>query len=260
MAEKKGLGLKLTRTSANGNAKRSLREPRPKLLVSIVNNEDSLRLKEVLDDCSIALGFSFAGTGTAHSAVLDYLGIGQTEKAVLVSLIPETDEDIVLREIRQKMSLSRVGRGISFTIPLSGISEIVARGLNGAATEKTLDGRKFMKDEERKYDLVVAAVAVDHVDIAMEAARAAGAAGGTIIRSRSMENAKAEQFIGITLMQEQEILLVLTRRENKLAIMEALNEAVGLKTEAGGVIFSLPVDKTAGIAVREEEISEEKNG
>lgn len=233
-----------------------LREARTKLLVSIVNPDDEIPLKEVLDDCSIALAFTFAGMGTAHSAVLDYLGIGQTEKSILGSLIPETDEDTILREIRQKILSTR--RGISFTIPLSGISEIVAKGINGAATEKTLDGRKIMKNEDRKYDLVVAAVAVNFVDIAMEAARAAGAAGGTVIRARSTSNAKAEQFIGITLMQEQEILLILTKRENKLAIMEALNEKVGLKTEAGGVIFALPVDRTAGVSAVDEVRADEQ--
>lgn len=242
-------------------SQKSTRAARPKLLVSIVNREDKLQLKEVLDDCSIALAFTFAGTGTAHSAVLDYLGIGQTEKSIMVSIIPETDEAIILREIKHKMSLYHVGKGISFTIPLSGISEIVAKSLTGAATEKTLDGRKLMTNEQRKYDLIVAAVAVNHVDIAMEAARAAGAAGGTIIRARSTSNAKAEQFIGIKLMQEQELLLVLAKRENKFAIMQALNEKVGLKTDARGVIFSLPVDKTAGIsAVDREEKNKEKHG
>ena len=246
------------KASSKQTAKSAGRTPRPKMLVSIINHEDELRMKEVLDDCSIALAFTFAGTGTAHSAVLDYLGIGQTEKSVLCSLIPESDEDIILREIRTKMALYRVGRGISFTIPLSGISEIVAKGLTGAATEKTFDGRKVMTNKDRKYDLIVAAVAVGQVDDAMEAARAAGAAGGTILRARSISNAKAEQFIGITLMQEQEILLILAKRENKLAIMQALSDRVGLKTEAGGVIFSLPVDKTAGIAAAEEDKTEEK--
>lgn len=233
------------------------RTERAKLLFSIVNHEIEHRFKEVLDDCSVALAFTFSGTGTAHSAVLDYLGIGQTEKAILISLIPETDEALILSEIRQKMALYRVGRGISFTVPLSGISEIIAKSLNGAATEKVLDRRKVMKDSDRQYDLIVAAIAVNHVDIAMEAARAAGAAGGTVIRARSTDNAKAAQFIGITLMKEQELLLILAKRENKLPIMQALNDAVGLKTEARGVIFSLPVDRTVGIAADEEEPKKE---
>ena len=150
------------------------------------------------------------------------------------------------------MSLYLVGRGISFTVPLTAVSEIVANGLQSAATEKTIDGSKVMKDEQRQYDLIIAAMAANFVDDAMTAARAAGAAGGTVVRGRSLSNDKAEQFIGISLMHEQELLFILTTREHKLDIMKALSEKVGLKSEAGGVIFSLPVDRTAGIAVAQE--------
>ena len=48
---------------------------RVKLLVSIVNARDEVRLKEVIDECSVSLSLSFSGTCTAHSQVLDYLGI-----------------------------------------------------------------------------------------------------------------------------------------------------------------------------------------
>ena len=225
---------------------------RTKALVSIVNRDDEDELKEILDDVSVALSFTFAGTGTARSAVLDYLGIGNTEKSFVVSLIPESDEETIMRELRARMSLYLVGRGISFTVPLTAVSEIVANGLQSAATEKIIDGSKVMKDEQRQYDLIIAAMAANFVDDAMTAARAAGAAGGTVVRGRSLSNDKAEQFIGISLMHEQELLFILSTRERKLAIMQALSEKVGLKTEAGGVIFSVPVDRTAGIAVAAE--------
>lgn len=225
---------------------------RVKLLVSIVNKNDIERLKDVIDECSVSLTVAFAGTGTAHSQVLDYLGIGETEKTIALSLIPESDEALIMREIRTRISLYLVGRGISFTIPLTGISEIVANGLTGAASEKTVDGSKIMTNETRQYDLIVAALAAGFADEAMEAARSVGAAGGTIIHALSLDNAKAEQFIGVSLLQERDILLILTKREAKMAIMQALFDTVGLKTQAGGIIFSLPVDKTAGISAADE--------
>lgn len=230
---------------------------RVKLLVSIINRGEDSRLNEILDEFSVSLSFEFAGTGTARVAVLDYLGIGETQKSVLLSLIPERDEDAILREIRAKMSLYLAGRGISFTVPLSAISEIVANGLTSAAHNKSVDGRKMMKDNDRKYELIIASMAANNIDEAMEAARSAGAAGGTIIRARSVDNDKAEQFIGISLMEEQELLIILAKREGKMAIMQALNERVGLKSAAGGIIFSVPVDKTAGIAMDEETTKED---
>lgn len=266
MAEEKktALGAKIVRSAKNGvkavsasiashgQKPKPTRTQRLKMLFSVVSREDELRLKELLDDCSISLGLVFAGTGTARSALLDYLGIGETPKSILVCLFPEYDEDLLIREIRNKMSLYLVGKGISFTVPLSGVSGIVAGGITKASTEKSSEGKKFMGDGERKYDLIVAAVAAGNVDDALEAARSAGAAGGTIVRARSVSNQKAEQFIGISLAQEQEILLILAKRETKLAIMNALSDHVGLKSEAGGIIFSLPVDRTAGIAAADE--------
>lgn len=227
------------------------RPNRIKLLLSVVSPADEGKLKEILDDASVSLSYTFAGTGTARSQVLDYLGIGDTAKSVVVSLIPESDEGMIMRVLRRKMALYTVGKGISFTLPLSAISEVTANGLVKAAANKTAEGKK-VTDQDRKYDLIVAAVEAGRVDEAMEAARAAGAAGGTILRARALENDKAEQFIGITLAREQEILLVLAKRESKLAIMSALSEKVGLKTAAGGVVFSLPVDKTAGISAADE--------
>ncbi len=253
----KGKIKAINEKEGRSGAKSAPRGNRTKLLISVVNQKDDVVLKEILDDFSVTLSFTFAGRGTARSAVLDYLGIGETEKAVVFSLFPESDEELILHEIREKMSLYLVGRGISFTVPLSAVSDIIAGGLVRAAANKTVNGSKIMNNEGRKYDLIIAAVDSNLTDEAMEAARSAGAAGGTIIRARSLENAKAEQFIGITLAKEQELLLILSKREGKLAIMNALSERVGLKTEAGGIIFSIPVDRTAGIGAAEEIAAEE---
>lgn len=256
--EKTVATAKKTAAKATAKTKPAPKKQRAKVLVSIVNKGDEHSLKEILDDVSVSLSFVFSGSGTARSAVLDYLGIGQTEKSVLISLIPEYDEETIMREIRAKLALYLVGRGISFTIPLSAVSEIIANGITGASTNKTMEGKKIMSDEERQFSLIVAAVAANHTDEAMEAARSAGAAGGTIIRARSIDNKKAEQFVGITLTTEQELLLILAKKESKMAIMQAISETAGLKTEAGGVIFSMPVDKTAGIGVQEAPADEKK--
>ena len=104
-----------------------------------------------------------------------------------------------------------------------------------------------MKEDTRMYDLIIAAMQSGFADDAMNAAREAGAAGGTLIHATTLNNRKAEQLIGITLQQETEILMILTKREGKLPIMRAIQETAGLKTDAGGVLFSLPVDNLIGV-------------
>ena len=187
-------GTAVKRIRKNAEPVRTERPSRPKLLISVLNPDDDEKMAQILNEYSVSLNYAFAGTGTARSNVLDYLGIDILEKSVMFSLIPECDEDLILGQIQKKMALYLVGRGISFTLPLSGISEIVAKGI-----------------------------------------------------ASSVGNSKAEQFIGISLQKESEILLILSNRESKQAIMQAISEKAGLKTDAGGIIFSLPVDKTVGI-------------
>ena len=240
------------RTEAE-KAKEKRRNPkngiRMKLLVGVVNVGDDKKITEIANTYGAALSYKFDAFGTARTAVLDYLGLGETKKKLVVSIIPDTSERQILEGIQNEMSLYLVGRGICFTLPLTGVSSIVAHGLiKGVAQDKN-SGRDKMKDEktERSYDLIVAAMQSGYAEDAMEAARSAGAAGGTLIHASTLNNRKAEQLIGVTLQQETEILMILTAREGKLEIMRAIQETAGLKTDAGGVLFSLPVDNLIGV-------------
>ena len=131
MAENKGKSVKAAAKNVASKlksvvvpAQKQAKAPAPapartKLLLGIVNRRDELKLKEVMDDCSVALSYTFDGMGTARSQLLDYLGIGETEKTIVLSVIPETDEERIMRNLRRELSLYLAGRGISFTIPLT---------------------------------------------------------------------------------------------------------------------------------------------
>lgn len=224
------------------------RGPRLKLLVGIVSSGDAAKVAEICNSSGAALSYSFDGYGTARTAVLDYLGLGEIPKRVVLSLIAESTEKTVLETIQKEMSLYLVGKGICFTLPLTGVSSIVANGLLKGAPQEKNSGREVkMNEDTRMYDVIIAAMQSGYADEAMNAAREAGAAGGTLIHATTLNNRKAEQLIGVTLQRETELLMILTRREGKLPIMRAIQETAGLKTDAGGVLFSLPVDNLIGV-------------
>lgn len=226
-------------------AVRTERPSRPKLLISVLNPDDDEKMAQILNEYSVSLNYAFAGTGTARCERTRLSGYRYSGEVGDVFAHSGMRRRSHFGTDPEKDGALSGGAGISFTLPLSGISEIVAKGI--ASSEKTIDGSKIMKDENRKYDLIVVEVEAGYVEEVMEVARTAGAAGGTIVRARSVGNSKAEQFIGISLQKESEILLILSNRESKQAIMQAISEKAGLKTDAGGIIFSLPVDKTVGI-------------
>ena len=109
------------------------------------------------------------------------------------------------------------------------------------------------------YDLVIAVVNEKYSDIAIEAARSAGATGATVFHTRSVDNAKIEQGMGAASPTDTDSIFFLTSKEYKLKIMEAVRDAAGLKTEGGAILFSIPVDDLVGIGRFDGEIKAEDN-
>ncbi len=222
---------------------------RLKVLVCVVGQKDGEKINEICNRECGTLTYTFEGSGTARSAMLDYFGLGEQTKRILVSLIPESYEKNILADILAEMSLYLVGKGICFTLPLSAVSSIVADRLTA---NKNKDGqrRKTMTSEDRTHELIVVAVQQGYAEEAMESARKVGAMGGTLINAKTLGNRKAEQLIGVTLQEETELLLIITKKDKKKEIMQAVQQSSGLKTDAGGILFSLPVDNLIGVGNR----------
>ena len=225
-------------------------EKRAKLLVCIIKKGEEMALTEACNEVSVSLHFSAIGYGTAKSNYMSFLGLDEIEKRMVYALIPNYCESRVLRAINQKLKLYLIGNGIAFTIPLSGISSIVSNAIlqTPFREEMIAENTKTTEKERNKmHELVVAVVNQKFTDKVLDCSRAAGATGATILHTRSVNNKQAEQLIGTTFMQETDTIAILTSREYKATIMEAIRQNAGLKTDGGAVLFSLPVDSLVGI-------------
>lgn len=92
--------------------------------------------------------------------------------------------------------------------------------------------------------LIVCIVNAGYSQNVMEAARAAGARGGSIIRGRGSANPEAEEFFNITIQPDKEVVLILVPDDIKDAVMTAVFKNSGLSTDGQGIAFSLPVERT----------------
>ena len=93
------------------------------------------------------------------------------------------------------------------------------------------------------HSLVLIVVNQGHTDDVMNTARAAGARGGTIIRSRWAGSEKSENFYGITVQAEKEIIAIAAGSQLRKLIMEAVNKKHGMNTEAGAMVCSVALDQ-----------------
>ncbi len=237
---------------------------RVKLLVGIINKEDESKFTEIVNECSTAVHFSGVGHGTARSSYMNYFGLGEIEKRITMSLIPAFAEHNILNSIGHGLKLYLVGRGIAFTLPLSGISNILNDAiLSGSDKSDRPTGRRApisrKKEKETMHELVIAVVNTKYTDMAIEAARSAGATGATVFHTKSINNERAEQSIGTSINRETDSVFFLTTLEYKTKIMEAVRDVAGLKTEGGAIIFSLPVDDLVGVGRFEDYVDGEEN-
>lgn len=98
-----------------------------------------------------------------------------------------------------------------------------------------------------QYEMIFCIVNTGFAVEAMEAAKKAGAKGGTILRARGTANPESEEFYGISIQPDKEILWIIVPKDIKDDVMHKLYQDVGLANEGKGIAFSLPVSHAIGL-------------
>jgi nitrogen regulatory protein PII len=158
-----------------------------------------------------------------------------------------------MREAARKLGLHNPGAGIAFTLPLSGINQPIVQVFKesiGKNFKIAFETEAEEMSSEIKFDLIISVVNQGYSDEFMALAREAGAGGGTVINARGIAHQGPVKFFGISVQDEKEIIAILSTRERKAPIMQAVSQAFGISSQAEGIIFSLPVDSVAGLDVR----------
>lgn len=182
--------------------------------------------------------------GTASESVLDLMGLEQSEKVMLTSAMRSTQKEKVKEWLVNQMLITDSGNGISLLIPFDGLGgETCKKRLAG---EEPIEKTEEINVENSKYVLIVVIADKGNVELIMDAARGAGATGGSFVKAHGTGN-QMSKFFGISIAEEKEITYIVSKRDDRDAIMYAIMNAEGFKTEAHGIVFSLPVEGVLGI-------------
>lgn len=182
------------------------------------------------------------GTGTATSEIMDILGLGSSEKDIIMSLAPMSAARALLDRLEDDLHSAAPGRGIAFTVPLAAVNSLVATVITMRTKVDWEDGGEM--DKEKKSSLVLVMLNQGYTDAVMETAKKAGARGGTIIRGRWVaDDGMDQQFQGVGQQAEKEILYIVVPREIRNGVMEAINTKHGVQTEAGALVCALGIDQ-----------------
>lgn len=98
-----------------------------------------------------------------------------------------------------------------------------------------------------KYEVILTVVKHGFTEAVIDAARNAGASGGTVLSGRGNSKKKAQNNYGLMMTEDKDIIMILSTKEAKTKIMNAIYKVSGIETEGKAIIFTLPADNVVGL-------------
>lgn len=92
-----------------------------KLLITVVNRNKTEFFIDLLSGFEVNFQTSMPAQGTARSETLHMLGLEDSDKSVIFSVIREDKAALALQTLGEKFHSLRGGKGIAFTVPLSSV-------------------------------------------------------------------------------------------------------------------------------------------
>ena len=90
-----------------------------KLLFTIVNRQKAEFYMDLLQSFEVNMQLAMSAHGTANSEMLNYLGLVDSEKVVIISAIREDKVKDAMKTLEEKFATIKNGKGIAYTVPMT---------------------------------------------------------------------------------------------------------------------------------------------
>ena len=213
-------------------------------VISVINPNMAPKMNAIMQTLELPLAIDLLGRGTARKNVLDLLGLSTHEYHIIMTIADRERTARLIDEARRNLYIDAPGQGIIVATPI--------KSVGGGKTLANLNAGKPTEGAPEinyNYEIVLAIANEGHTDTVMEAAREAGARGGTVLHGKGTGSKDAAKFFGVSIASEKEVIMIVAAASEKAAIMKSIINKAGTQTEAGAVVMSLPVSDVAGFGL-----------
>lgn len=211
-------------------------------LLSIVEQGRGKKLTKALSDRNIALHFQTVGYGTAPSEMMDLFGMGTNDKDIIISLGARNDVYSITKNLSEGLQGQAQYNGLMVVLDITAAGRVVTEFLHFTGNQTTEKETETMQNEHH-HNLIVIAVNEGYSEDVMQAARKAGATGGTVLKGRLVDPELFAELPNATVEGEREMLCILAPAKASKQIMEEVNRSFGVSSPANGILFALPAEK-----------------
>ena len=214
-------------------------------IISICDPKAAPKLTEICSELGLRIAVSLHGRGTAVRSMLDILGIEDNEKRVILTIANRKKTKEFIREQKRRLFIGVPGHGVAVAVPI--------KSIGGGKTVAFLNGEqqiaKYTPELNYAYELITVIANEGRSDLVMNAARSAGAKGGTVLHGKSTGAKDSEKFYNISISGEKEVILIVAEAAQKSEIMRSILKNAGPDSEAGAIVFSMPGSEVAGFGM-----------
>ena len=213
-------------------------------VLSVINPYGANLMKRICEELDLPIVLSTPCRGTATRSMLDLLGMDSRDRRLFMTIASPEQTKKLIEEQRRRLYIDAPGNGVTLGVPI--------KSVGGAKTLAFLSNGQNVKGLPTfnyDYELIMIIANQGATDQVMDAARSAGARGGTVIHGLGTGSKNAEKFYKVSIAAEKEVILIVSAASQKAAIMKAIIEQAGPDTKAGAIAFSLPVSELAGFGI-----------
>ena len=210
-------------------------------VISVIPPLGTTIMKNICEGLKLPIVLSLPCKGTATRSMLDLLGLESRSRRLFMTVASPEQTKELIQEQRKRLYIDAPGNGVTIGVPI--------KSVGGSKTLAFLSGGQNVKGKPTlnyDYELIMVISNQGATDQVMDAARSAGARGGTVIHGLGTGSKNAEKFYRVSIAAEKEVVLIVSAADQKAAIMKAIIEKAGPDTKAGAIAFSLPVTELAG--------------
>lgn len=210
-----------------------------KLLIVIIEKHKCDAVMAEARKAGATGGTVMLGRGTAENKWLRLLGLDDVEKELLWTILPVPLVEPVMSALRSAPCLAKT-RGIMFTLD---VHAVLRHPLSAPKPSSPLENTMPANcPEAPAFELLSVIVNSGNADLVMDAARKAGATGGTVINARGTARPEDAPFFGITIVPEKEMVMILSPRGKTDEIMDSIKAEFHDADPGSGIAFRMPVE------------------
>lgn len=214
-----------------------------KLLISVVRRGRGDRVVAIAKAAGARGSTVLMGRGAANSRIMQIFGFADTEKEIVFTIAPSAEMPPIVHALQYAPDLCVKVPGIGIILDVNVLPQTLGGIRSGGETGSFTKDVQAEEEKVRNHELICVIVNAGFAEDIMQAARKAGAKGGTILKARGTGREEDKSFFGITIVPEKDMLLILTLRKETDKILQAIRDCPCLSEPGIGIVFSMPVEK-----------------